>query len=131
LCGCGDSPEAQEARQQIGEAVERTGDYLAERGRSLRDQIATGLDGMDERLGQLDERAAAAGAEAKERWKQLSAEFSDEREVLDQKLEKWKAASGEAAAEAREEVEAAWQKVREKYRQMTDEVEEPAEERQP
>lgn len=131
LSGCGDSPEAEETRRQIGEAAERTGDYLAKQGRTLRDNIAAGLGNMDERLAELDDRAAEAGTAASERWNELSAELADEREVLQQKLEEWKNASGDAAADARQEVEAAWAEVRETYRKMADELEEPADEPQP
>ena len=131
LCGCGDSPEAEETRRQIGEAAERTGDYLAEQGRALRDQIASGLEGMDERLAELDDRAAEAGAEVREEWQRLSDELSDERAVLRQKMDEWKNASGEAAAEARKDVEAAWQDVRETYRRMRDEVGEAGDQPQP
>ena len=120
--GCGDSPEAEETRRQIGEAAERTGDYLAEQGRALRDQIATGLDGMDEHVEELRERAGRAGAEASERWEALSEEYSDERAVLREKMQEWRNASGEAAEKARREVEAAWENVRETYGRMRDEA---------
>jgi hypothetical protein len=94
LCGCGDSPEARETRQQIREAAERTGDYLAEQGRALRDQISGELGEMDEDIAELDDRAAEAGAEFRERWRHLSDELSDERAVLRQKLDEWREASG-------------------------------------
>ncbi len=124
LAGCGkeESESAERVKQEAGEALEATKDYLGERKDEVIVALQDRVTNLESDIDRLREQAAAKGDEAKAAFDGLKANLQARLETAKQKLDEARRASGDAWEAASSELQEAVENLKEAYRKAAKQV---------